>query len=46
MEMGFLYEETGEKETTRNYFKLALDHLNDYSPEFKKIVEKIQEIDN
>ena len=45
MEMGLLYEEIGEEEKTRNYFQLALDHLNNYSPEFKEIAKKIQETD-
>jgi tetratricopeptide (TPR) repeat protein len=45
MEMGLLYEEIGEEEKTRNYFQLALNHLNDYSAEFKEIAKKIQETD-
>jgi tetratricopeptide (TPR) repeat protein len=45
MEIGLLYEERGDDEKTRNYFQLALDHLNNYSPEFKEIAKKIQETD-
>jgi tetratricopeptide (TPR) repeat protein len=42
MEMGLLYEEQREEEKATNYFQLALDYLNNYSPEFKQISKRIQ----